>query len=219
MSDDQEDQQFWPELDVYYRLNPDARLFFLLAPVREVNDGERSGIEDTQIGAHVEVGLFPIAKERRAKVRYDDERMKFLRFRTGVRYFGYADSETKDEWRIIAELTPRVHFGHEILLAFRNRLDLRWINGEYSWRYRPRLWLERECKIGQHHLALVPFASVEWYWDSRPDDWNRTLLKLGTGVAVKKWFAPEIYWAHQTDDASSGEMITDALGIILAFYF
>jgi hypothetical protein len=33
---DQREEQLWPEFDAYYRLNPDARLFFMLAPTREV---------------------------------------------------------------------------------------------------------------------------------------------------------------------------------------
>lgn len=210
--------QLWPEIDVYYRLNQDARLFFLVAPVREVNNGQRSEIDDTQFGAHIEVGLFPITHARQAKARYDHDRMKYLRFRTGVRYLHYDGDSEKDEWRIIAELTPRAHLPMEMHLVFRNRLDLRWIDDVYSWRYRPRLWLEREFKVGDH-MALVPFVSAELYWDSRSDTWNRTRYQLGTIVSVTKWFAPEVYWAHQLDDASDGETVTNALGIDAVFFF
>lgn len=214
----EKDAQFWPEVDVYYRLSSNARLFFLLAPVCEVEDGQRSDITETQFGAHFEVGLVPIGRAKRAPSRYDGERMKYLRCRAGLRYQSVPDDESATEWRVIGELTPRTMLPLDFILAFRNRLDLRWIDHEFSWRYRPRLWLERELPVGPH-LSLVPYGSAEIFWASSSDGWTRTRYQVGTGVAVTPWFAPEVYWAHQSDDAPDGEMITDALGVVLAFYF
>jgi hypothetical protein len=145
--------------------------------------------------------------------------MKYLRFRTGVRYLESPGSPDSDEWRIVGDLTPRAVLPLDVHVDFRNEIDLRWIDGAFSWRYRPRLWLERDFNIGQRHLALVPFGSVEFYWDSRSDDWVRTLYKLGTSVAVKPWFAPQVYWGHEIDDGSSGKTVIDALGMTLKFYF
>lgn len=213
-----DDLQLWPEVDVYYRLNPSARLFFLVAPVREVANGRRSDITDTQWGANVDVGLFPIVRAHQEPARYDNHRMTYLRFRTGVRYLAVTGDDARDEWRIVLELTPRAHLPLEMLLAFRNRIDLRWIGDDYSWRYRPRLWLEREFKAGKE-IGLVPYASAEAFWDSRSDSWTRTRYQMGAAVAIKPWFAPEIYWAHQLDDAADGNTVTDALGIVAAFYF
>ncbi len=215
---EQNESQLWPEFDVYYRLNPNARLFFLLAPTREVENDQVSDITEAQIGAHVEVGVFAIGRARRNPSRYDADRMQYLRFRTGLRYLAAAGDDDATEWRIIAELTGRAVLPLDVHLALRNRLDLRWIDDAYSWRYRPRLWLEREFHAGSH-LALVPYGSAEIFWDSRSDDWVRTRYQLGTAFAVKPWFAPELYWAHQTDDKSDGDVIIDALGIVMAFYF
>jgi hypothetical protein len=213
-----DDKQLWPELDVYYRLNPSARLFFLIAPVSEVTNGQRSDITDTQLGANVDIGLFPILRAHERPALYDNHRMTFLRFRTGVRYLTVDGDDAKDEWRIVAELTPRAHLPQGLLLAFRNRFDLRWVDDVYSWRYRPRLWLEREFKVGKE-MALVPYVSAELFRDSRSNTWNRTRYQVGTAVSVTPWFAPEIYWAHQLDDASDGDTVTDALGIVAAFFF
>lgn len=214
---DRKEQQIWPELDVYYRLNPNTRLFFLVAPTGEVEGGQSADWTDGQIGAHVEVGLFPIAKGRRAKSRFDNDRMSYVRFRTGLRYLEAVGDES-NEWRVIGELSGRARLPAEMLLVLRNRLDLRWIDEAYSWRYRPRLWLERELKVGTH-MAFVPYGSAEIYWDSRPDDWNRQRYQLGTAIVLKPWFAPEVYWAHQIDEGSDGNTISDALGVAFAFYF
>ena len=213
-----DDNQLWPELDVYYGLSPSARLFFLVAPVREVSDGQRSDITDTQFGANIDVGLYPILRGQEQPARYDNHRMTFLRMRAGVRYLNFDDNDAKDEWRVVAELTPRARLPRELHLAFRNRFDLRWVDDAYSWRYRPRLWLEREFKA-REEMALVPYVSAEIFWDSRSDSWNRTQYQVGTAIALKPWLAPKVYWAHQLDDGSGGETITDALGIDVAFFF
>ena len=53
---DQTRNEFWPELNAYYRLNPTYRLFFMVSPSlsREDNYG------DVQVAGHFEMGLFPI---------------------------------------------------------------------------------------------------------------------------------------------------------------
>lgn len=79
--------QFWPELDVFARLSREARLFFLVAPVKEVEDGQFGDITDLQIGGFIEVGLLPFSHRRAARARYDNaHRMKYLRLRTGMEY-------------------------------------------------------------------------------------------------------------------------------------
>ncbi len=210
--------QLWPELDVYRRLNDDARLRFSISPVCEVSGaGLRSSIDDTDFGVDLDTGLFPIGRARLEKARFDADRMKYLRFRTGIHYLNVNGDAANDEWRIIAELTPRSHLPLDMTLSFRNRFDLRWIDDAYSWRYRPRLQVDREFKAWTH-MAFVPYASAELFWDSRSESWTRTLYKVGTGIAVWPWFGPQIYWAHQIDDRSSVDTITDAIGINLVFH-
>jgi hypothetical protein len=55
-----------------------------------------------------------------------------------------------------------------LLLIDRNRLDLRWVDGNFSWRCRNRLTLERHFKMGGNR-ALTPYASGELFYDSRFD--------------------------------------------------
>ncbi|MDH5271083.1 MAG: DUF2490 domain-containing protein [Candidatus Krumholzibacteria bacterium] len=210
--------QFWPELDLYHRFNENARLRLSLSPVREVSgSGQRSTLDDVDTGIDLDTGLFPIGRTRREEARYDSDRMKYLRFRTGVHYLDVNGEAARDEWRIVAELTPRSQLPLDMILALRNRFDLRWIGDAYSWRYRPRLELDREFKVGTQ-MALLPYASAELFWDSRSDSWTRTLYKVGTGVAVRPWFEPKIYWAYQIDDGLAGDTITQALGLLLAFH-
>ena len=63
--------------------------------------------------------------------------------RIGYRYLHNAGDDP-DENRGVLEVTPRYPLVRGVLVSNRNRIDFRFIEGEYSWRYRNRLSLERE---------------------------------------------------------------------------
>jgi len=220
--DPETSHQLWPEANVYVRLSDASRLYFLLASVRErdAETGELSKISDIQVGAHIEFGLVPFGRRATLQARYDAHRLSYLRLRFGLRYqTSFDDDEPPryEEWRGIVELTPRASLPGGLLAAQRNRVDLRWIHGDFSWRYRPRLWLEREFRVGPQ-LALVPYGSAEVFWDSRYDDWVRTRYQLGAAVPLKPWLAPEVYYAFQRDEQPT-RSYTRALGVVVALYF
>ena len=213
--------QFWPEANAYVRLSEGARLVFLFAPVheRDTETGQLSRVSDIQVGAHVEFGLLPFARRARVQARYDAHRLSYLRLRLGLRYQARPGDEPPryEEWRGIVELTPRFNLPGNLMVAQRNRLDLRRINGEPSWRYRPRLWIERETRVGPR-VTLVPYGSAEVFWDSRYDAWIRTRYQLGLAVPLERWLAPEIYYAFQRDEQPALSY-THALGVVVALYF
>jgi hypothetical protein len=159
--------QFWPELDVFARLSPAPRLYFLVALVQEVEDGQFGDITDLQIGGFIEVGLMPFSRMRSARARHDtNNRMKYFRLRTGIEYLS-PPGDPKMEWRYVTELRPRLPLPADILVELRDRLEFRWIDGDFSWRNRLRLWIERETHLGR--VTLVPYGSAEPFWDSRYD--------------------------------------------------
>jgi len=206
-------EQFWPELDAYVRLSPATRLFFLAAPVREADQ-----FQESQVGAHIEFGLAPI-RRRPDRGLYDQDRLQFLRLRAGIRrtFSLSGDERELSETRVVVEATPRAFLPWHILMAIRNRLDFRWIEDQgYSWRYRPRLWLERE--FGVAGIALVPYGSLEAFWDSRYDAWSRSRYQFGMAVPITTWFVPEAYYSRQID-TSPERSYTNALGIVTTFYF
>lgn len=205
---------FWPEVDVYVKLSPDYRLFFLVAPVREAGAHE---FDNVQVGANIDIGLLPYLREAKLRKNYDKDRLRFLRLRFGLRFLTSLEDDDHQEWRVIGELTPRVSLPWEMSAAFRNRLDLRWINDVYSWRYRPRIWLEREFHVASR-FSLVPHVSAEIYYDSRYDTWERTQYQLGTVATITTRLAVEVYYARQRDTEPS-LTYTNALGTMAILYF
>jgi hypothetical protein len=206
--------EFWPELGAYVRLSSATRLYFLAAPV--VSRDDRT-LSESQLGAHVEVGVAPIG---RAKIRnlHDPDRMKYLRFRVGYRQSWTHDEAgaSLSERRVIAELTARALLPGDLLLMLRNRGDFRWLEGAYSWRYRPRLLVERETDLGP--VSVVPYASAEEFWDSRYDAWSRARYQIGLAVPVTRWLAPEVYYALQTDWQPTRKDV-HAVGLVTTLYF
>lgn len=102
-------------------------------------------------------------------------------------------------------------------MELRNRLELRWIDGDFSWRDRLRLWIEREFHIGR--VTLVPYGSAEPFWDSRYDAFTRVRYQLGTVVPITRWFALEVNYTRDRDDVDEIESITNALNVIVTLYF
>jgi len=206
--------EFWPEVDAYIRLNSSMRFFLLAAPVR-AEGAEQFG--EAQLGAHLEVGIAPIGRALIRKIQ-DPDKYRFLRLRVGYRQAFAQDSSGIDlsERRVIAELTPRAFVPGGILVTLRNRFDFRWLEDDYSWRYRPRIWLERETDIGP--TTVIPYASAEVFWDSRFESWSRTRYQGGLAVPVAHWLVPEVYYAYQIDREPALRYL-NALGLVATLYF
>jgi hypothetical protein len=206
--------EFWPELNVFVRSDAVTRFYFMAAPT--VSRQESYG--ESQYGAHVEFGLMPIFRSDFGST-VDIDRYRFLRFRAGIRYgsnFEWSQSEYT-EWRVVLEVTPRFLLPYDLLLALRNRVELRWLNSEYSTRYRARLALERETEITSW-LTLVPYGMFEVFYDSRYATWNRTQARLGLGIPVVSFAVMDVYYAYQHDIRSEPTYVR-AIGLAVSLYF
>jgi hypothetical protein len=208
--------EFWPEINVYVKLARDVRTYTIVTPSSEIEDGRRGDIVDWQVGQFVEFGLRPLLPGRAALSRRDSSTLRYLRLRPGIEYQGLPGS--KDEWRFVTELTPRHILPGAILLAWRNRGEARWIDGEFSWRFRSRAWFEREVRVGRS-ATLVPYVSAEPFYDSRYDRIVRVRCQFGAAIPVSPTFVPEVNFTWQPDDSGGEVLTTYALNIVAAFFF
>jgi hypothetical protein len=67
-----------------------------------------------------------------------------------------------------------------ILITDRNRADLDWKNGSFTWRYRNKLTLERTLSIRSYHL--IPYVAAEPFYESQYKKWNTTDLYAGCSL-------------------------------------
>ena len=207
--------EFWPEIDVYIDLKPKLRLFLLGTMSKSVDDGELRNARafEAQVGAHIDY----IPNEH-------------IILRIGYRY-GSSVGNTDDpfkEHRLVTEQTLRKLLPGDLLLSDRNRQDFRFIDGDFSFRYRNRVTLERELHLLKGR-TITPYVSGEIFYDTRYNTWNRNRFAGGVQVALRdgplrKMLMPkrqvilDLYYMRQNDSRSDIQHV-NAIGAALGFHF
>ena len=207
--------ELWPEIDVYIKVKPKVRLFILGTVSKSVEDGEPRNAEgfEAQIGVHVD--YIP---------------NKHVILRTGYR-FGTSIGSNSDpfkEHRLLTEQTLRKLLPGELLLSDRNREDFRFVDGDFSFRYRNRVTIEREVHLFKGR-TITPYASAEIFYDTRYNAWNRKRFAVGFQQSLRRgplrrMLLPErqvildLYYMRQNDSRSETQHV-NGIGAALAFYF
>ena len=206
--------EFWPEIDAWVGLGEGSRLYFLATVARNKDENLREGM----VGAHVDFFLKPINPRRRARLDGPDLiKRRYLAFRAGYRYaWDVNDSAGYQEHRVLFEITGRTPATGGFVLINRNRLDLRDVNGERSWRYRNRTRLERDIALDSR--AATPYAMIEFGYDSRYDVWNRQRYFAGIEWPIGKTPILDTYYCRQNDSRSSIAHV-NAFGLALNLFF
>jgi hypothetical protein len=60
----------------------------------------------------------------------------------------------------------------KFLFSDRNRGDLDWQRGKFSWRYRNFFQIEKSLRLRSYHPS--PYASVEFFYESQCGKWSNT---------------------------------------------
>jgi hypothetical protein len=210
--------ELWPELSGFWQLNDRSRIN-VDAAYGLLKESDATSLDAS---ANWDVSLKPIARIAGLRVDLpteDWQRNKYLWARIGyTRVFEATDESGVDvaENRGVIALYGRIPLPATFWLETRTRADFRWIGEDYSNRYRFRLDLSREFNIHDH--AVVPYGNVEWFYDTRYDDWARTLATLGAEVTLTEHFRFEMYLAHQADRLPQ-EKDLDALGVVFKWYY
>ena len=208
-------KEFWPEIDVYITVKPKVRLYLVGTISKSVEDGELRNAQgyEGQIGVHVD--YIP---------------NKHVILRTGYRYGTSvgSNSEPFKEHRLLTEQTLRHLLPGDLLLSDRNREDFRFVNGDFSFRYRNRVTLEREVHLFKGR-TITPYVSGEIFYDTRYNTWNRNRFAVGVQQSLlrgplRKMLLPkrqvtlDLYYMRQNDSRSDTQHV-NAIGAALTFYF
>ena len=208
-------KEFWPEIDVYITVKPKVRLYLTGTVSKSVEDGELRNAQgyEGQIGVHVD--YIP---------------NKHVILRTGYRYGTSvgSNSEPFKEHRLLTEQTLRELLPGDLLLSDRNREDFRFVNGDFSFRYRNRVTLEREVHLFKGR-TITPYVSGEIFYDTRYNTWNRNRFAVGVQQSLlrgplrkmllpKRQVTVDLYYMRQNDSRSDTRHV-NAIGAALTFYF
>jgi hypothetical protein len=105
----------------------------------------------------------------------------------------------------------------QILISDRNRADLDWQNGKFTWRYRNRLTIERRFTIHSYHPT--PYASVEPFYQSQYHKWSTTVLYAGCLFPLGRHVQFDPYYAHQNITGKPPNQQLNQFGLALNVYF
>jgi hypothetical protein len=204
--------EWWPEVDAYVGLGERSRLFFLATSSRNRGEDLREGM----VGAHADLFVKPFGRPWLVNTP-DAVKRHYLAFRAGYRYaWDMTGRSGYWEHRMLLEGTARYRPVHGFVFVNRNRLDVRDVNGDWSWRYRNRSRLERDLKLGSR--VATPYAMAEFYYDSRYDAWNRQRYFFGIEWPIGKTPVLDSYYCRQNDSRSSVAHV-NAVGLALNLYF
>jgi hypothetical protein len=203
--------QFLPEVDVYLKLNANIRLDFQAKDTRDGGDPTQAAI-----GPDVELYVKPLIRLQEVTAfDLDDAKSRPLVVTAGYRYLAAPNSPSTNRM----ELTATTHLPVKpalLLVSDRNRSDLDWSNGTFTWRYRNKLEIERPLTIHSYHPA--PYSSVEVYYESQYQKWSTTEIYAGCLLPIRRRFELNPYYEHQNNTAKSHNSQLHGIGLILNVY-
>ena len=164
----------------------------------------------------IDLYLKPWIKLRNATIfDLDEAQRRAFVFSTGYRVLPSPSAPVTNRWELVATANLPLRWG--ILLSDRNRADLDWQSGNFDWRYRNRLSLERSVKFGSYHPRA--YVRDEEFYESRYQKWSTTALYAGGTFPAGKRLDFGPYYCHQNNTGKNPNQQLNQLGLIVNLYF
>ncbi len=204
--------QALPELDTYLELNSATRVWFQAKETRE------GGVPtQAEIGPSLDYFIKSLPRLSRITVLdLDHSKSSLLVLSFGYRYLPQASGAPATN-RLEPVATLQIPMKGDFELADRNRADLDWEKGAFTWRYRNRIQMERPLNAGRVHL--IPYASVEFFYESLYQKWSTTEADAGVTIPLGSKVQISPYYQHENNTGGSHNQQVNALGGILNLYF
>ncbi len=200
-------EQFLPEIDSYWTLTPVTRVEALVARTK---DGD--SFNSATVGSGINFFVKPLSSTRRTN--WDEANRKLLTF--GVTYRFIHNADKADENRLQFDVSPKYPLPKDMLIDDRNRLELRVISGDVTWRYRNRFTFQRTFQT--HRFRFTPYARAEAFYEINQGKWSEWTYSFGGFIPIRERIEIEPYYERQ-DLHGSNPSHVNAFGITLAFYF
>jgi len=204
--------QIWPELEAYYRLNEKFRLYSAVSGTKS-----NSAYTDGTAGIYIDFFALPLLRGKNNTEMHDTSRGYFSWFRMG---YSYSDAPPNEKRKVVnvfeTESDVNFHIPADIMLIVRNRIDWRWVNGDFQPVYRPRLKFVRNLKTEYLTFNAYLWSEYFLYWNDNSE--NRLRIAAGTVIRVLKWLDFETYYMYQFQN-QPGVSPVHAIGIQFDLYF
>jgi Protein of unknown function (DUF2490) len=206
-----QDTQFIPEVDAYLKLNSVVRTYFQAKDDREGGDSTQLAI-----GPSIQFYLKPLIRLKRVTTfDLDDSKARALVLEVGYRYIDQPNTPTEN--RMVLAVTSNFPLKAGLHMSDRNRADLDWKNGSFTWRYRNRLTLERTFSIYSYHL--IPYVSAELFYESQYSKISTTSIYAGSLFPVGKHVEFNPYYEHDNNTGKHPNKQVNSAGLAVYFFF
>jgi len=206
-----QDTQFIPEVDAYLKVNSVVRTYFQAKDDREGGDSTQLAI-----GPSIEFYLKPLIKLKSVTTfDLDDSKSRALVVEVGYRYVYEPNAPAEN--RMILAVTSNFPLRDGFHMSDRNRADLDWKNGVFTYRYRNRLTLERTFAIHSYHL--IPYVSAELFYESQYSKISTTSIYAGSLFPVGKHVEFNPYYEHDNNTNKHPNKQVNSAGLAVYFFF
>jgi hypothetical protein len=203
--------EFLPEIDTHVTINPMFRVYFQAKDDREGGDPA-----EATLGPSVQFYLKPLVKLKTITAfDLDDSKTRPMVLEVGYRLITAPNADLEN--RLLTAVTFRFPLKEAILLTDRNRADLDWKGGTFSWRYRNKLTLERTFAIHSYHL--IPYVAAEPFYESQYAKWSTTSLYAGCLLPIGAHVQLNPYYEHDNNTGKHPNQQVNAFGLELNLYF
>lgn len=146
----------------------------------------------------------------------DPDREHHLVLGAGYEYLQTTEpTPEKFENRLGIAATFRFRPLGDLLVADRNRYEYRWVDGDYSTRYRNRVTLEYD--LPPKTLRFKPFAAAEWFYDVTKGTWNEEQYSAGILWPLPDKLLLQAYYLRQNCPSCSPANL-NVLGVTVDLY-
>jgi len=203
--------QFLPEIDPHLKVNS-----FLRAYLEAKDDQDAGASKQLGIGPSLQFYLKPLLKLKNfTAFDLDDSKARPLVLETGYRYIAAPDAPSTN--RNLTMLTFHFPLMAGFIISDRNRVDLDWKSGEFTWRYRNKLTLERTFTVRSCHL--IPYVAAEPHYGSQYSKWSTTALYAGCLFPLGKYVQFNSYYEHENNSGKSPNQQKNGFGLALYLFF
>ena len=203
--------QFLPEVDTYVRLNSVLQTYLEAKSDQDAGDPLQAGI-----GPSLQLYLKPLVTLKEVTVfDLDNSKKRLFVLETGYRYIAAPDTPTTNRMLNCATFNFPLRAGFH--LSDRSRADLDWTSGNFTWRYRNKLTVERTFAVSSYHL--IPYAAVEPYYESKFGKWSTTALYAGCLLPVGHHVEFNPYYEHENNTGGRANHPENAVGLAVYLFF
>jgi hypothetical protein len=206
-----QESQFLPEIDAHLKLNSTFRAYL------EAKD-DRDGGDPQQFtfGPSLQLYLKPLIKLKKVRAfDLDDSKSRLLVLEAGYRYITAPDAPSENRMQVAVTSNFPLRAGFS--LSDRNRADLDWKSGIFTWRYRNKLTLDRTFAIHSYHF--IPYLAAEPFYESQYGKWSTTSLYAGSLFPVGKHVEFNTYYEHDNNTGKHPNQQVNSFGLALYLYF